>query len=385
MEELELLEIIDNGEDSRHQFKETITGAKKLGEEIAAFSNSRGGKIIIGVTDRGGIKGLSAVEIGRINQYIANATTNNIRPAVNVITENFTIEGEKLIVVYVREGVNKPYCDNDGIYWVKNGSDKRKVTAPEEMQRLFQQSRKLLADHMPVEGATINDLDREKFNNYFKKVYEKTLDEMEIPMEKLLENLHLARDGNLNLAGLLLFGKEPARFLRVFIIKAVSFFGNSLADTEYRDSEDIEGDIGSQFEKVMSFLLKNLHKTQQGQDFNSLGILEVSKVALQELLQNALIHRDYFKVASIRLLIFDNRIEIISPGALPNSLTVENIKYGNSAIRNSLIASFASKMLPYRGLGSGIIKALKEQPDIEFYNDIEGEQFKVVIPRPPQP
>jgi len=81
-------------------------------------------------------------------------------------------------------------------------------------------------------------------------------------------------------------------------------------------------------------------------------------------------------------LIFDNRIEIINLGCLPNGLTVENIKYGNSAIRNPIIASFAAKMLPYRGLGSGIIRALSEQPNIEFKNDVEGEQFTVIMPRP---
>lgn len=382
MEELELLEIIGKGEDSKHQFKETVTKPKKIAEEIVAFSNSQGGTIVIGVANLGEIRGLSPVEIDRINQHIANATTNNIRPAINVITENFNIDGKKLICVHVNEGINKPYCDNEGAFWVKNGSDKRKVTAPEEMQRLFQDSGKLFADNMVVEGTTINDLNREKFAAYFNKVYEKSLDDIELPIEKLLDNLHLVKDGKLNLAGLLLFGKNPPGFLPAFIIKAVSFYGNSIADTNYRDSEDIEGNLENQFKDGMAFLLRNLRKTQQGQNFNSLGILEVSKIALEELLQNALIHRDYFKNASIRLLIFDDRIEIISPGKLPNALTVENIRYGNSVIRNSLIASFASKILPYRGLGSGIIKALKEQPDIGFYNDIEGEQFKVVIPRP---
>ncbi|UCH97714.1 MAG: hypothetical protein JSV88_12925 [Candidatus Aminicenantes bacterium] len=199
---------------------------------------------------------------------------------------------------------------NEGAFWVKNGSDKRKVTSPEELQRLFQSSGKIYAD------------------------------------------------------------------------EAISFFGNDIADREYRDSEDIEGDLAHQYKDGMSFLLRNLKKTQQGQHFNSLGILEVSQVALEEVLQNAIIHRDYFKNAPIRVFIFDNRIEIISPGKQPNSLTVENIKFGNSAMRNALIASFATKMLPYRGLGLGILNALREQPNIEFYNDVEGEQFKVVIPRP---
>jgi predicted HTH transcriptional regulator len=120
---------------------------------------------------------------------------------------------------------------------------------------------------------------------------------------------------------------------------------------------------------------------QDGQGFNSHGKPEISLIALEEVLQNALIHRDYFKNAPVRLLIFDNRIEIISPGTLPNSLTVEEIKYGNPVIRNNQIALFASRTLPYSGLGSGMRRALANQPNLELENDVEGEQFIVRFPR----
>lgn len=80
-------------------------------------------------------------------------------------------------------------------------------------------------------------------------------------------------------------------------------------------------------------------------------------------------------------MIFDNRVEIVSPGSLPNSLTIENIKMGNAVVRNNLIASFCSKLMVYRGFGSGITRSLLAQPNIEFINDSEGEQFTVIIPR----
>jgi predicted HTH transcriptional regulator len=83
------------------------------------------------------------------------------------------------------------------------------------------------------------------------------------------------------------------------------------------------------------------------------------------------------------LFIFDDRIEIISPGKLPNALTVEEIKYGNPVVRNNQIAMFSSQTLPYSGLGSGLKRAIKEQPDIKFINDEDGEQFIVKIPREP--
>ena len=132
----------------------------------------------------------------------------------------------------------------------------------------------------------------------------------------------------------------------------------------------------------MSFLTSNLDTLQTGESFNAQGKLEVSEISLEELLQNALVHRDYFKNSPIRLMIFDDRIEIISPGKLPNSLTVEDIKFGNPVIRNNQLVAFSTHTLPFSGLGSGIMRALEQEPNIELINDIEGEQFIVKIPRP---
>lgn len=185
------------------------------------------------------------------------------------------------------------------------------------------------------------------------------------------------------MAGLLFFGKAPQSFKPAFCIKAVSFFGNKISGKDYRSKPaDLTGTVPDLFKKGMSFFSSNLKHSQQGQDFNSIGILEISQIALKELLINALVHRDYLKNAPIRLLIFDNRIEMISPGKLPNSLTVEDIKYGNPVIRNNQLVAFGQKTMPFSGLGTGIRRALDEQPDIEFNNDTDGLQFIVKIPRP---
>ena len=121
---------------------------------------------------------------------------------------------------------------------------------------------------------------------------------------------------------------------------------------------------------------------QNGKDFNSLGDMEVPEIVINELLINALIHRDYFVHDSIKVFVFDNRIEIKSPGKLPNSLTPEQIKRGLSRRRNHILASYALDLLPYRGAGSGILRALQAYPDIEFQHFPEAEQFNVIIHRP---
>lgn len=167
-----------------------------------------------------------------------------------------------------------------------------------------------------------------------------------------------------------------------FCNKSSRFWGNDIAGISYRDSKDISGTLPEIFDKGMSFLKANLRNIQAGQGFNSIGKLEVSEIALEEILQNALVHRGYTKNAPVRLLIFDNRIEIISPGCLPDGLTVENIKFGNAVVRNPFIANFCAKTMPYRGLGSGIIRALKEEPNLKLINDFDGVQFISVIERP---
>lgn len=382
MEALELLEIIGRGEDSRHQFKENVNNAESLAAEMAAFSNSNGGYVVIGINDAGHIVGLDAGNINRLNQLISNAAANNVRNPISPKTEIITIDGKNVIVVEVLEGLDKPYWDNQGAVWIKNGADKRKVTSKEEMRRIFQSVDLIHADEIPVNRTAMSDIDFEFLKDFYRKEFEIDIDTAEIPIKQLLNNANLAREDALTLGGLLLFAKYPERYKPEFSVKAVSFVGNDETGVNYRDSEDITGNLKAQYDKGLAFLLRNLRKMQAGKGFNSLGELEIPKIVVEELLVNALIHRNYFIAAPIRLFVFDNRVEIISPGKLPNNLTIENIESGNSNIRNPLLASFATKILPYRGIGTGIRRALKHYSKIKFVNDVSNELFKVVVVRP---
>ena len=250
--------------------------------------------------------------------------------------------------------------------------------------RLFQQSGLTYIDEMIVAGTGAEDIDKVKVNNYLKQLFQNFEESENVPDNAVLyQNLNIVKNSRLTLGGLLFFAKEPQKYRPALCVKAVSFFGNNIGGLHYRDSRDITGAIPELFKESILFFKQNLKHVQRGQNFNSVGILEISEIALEELVQNALIHRDYSKNAPVRLMVFDDRIEIVSPGCLPNSLTVENIKLGNAVVRNSLLASYSSKLIRYRGLDSGIIRALKEQPDIEFINDAGGEQFIVKIPREP--
>jgi ATP-dependent DNA helicase RecG len=112
-------------------------------------------------------------------------------------------------------------------------------------------------------------------------------------------------------------------------------------------------------------------------------MLEIPDAVFEELLCNALLHRDYLIDAPIRIFLFDDRVEIVSPGVLPGGLTVENVRQGASFIRNPLLTSFATKgLLPYRGIGTGIIRVVHEFPQVELVNDVDALLFRVVVRRP---
>lgn len=120
---------------------------------------------------------------------------------------------------------------------------------------------------------------------------------------------------------------------------------------------------------------------EEGASFNTLGKLEIAEEVLEEVVQNALVHRDLLRPAPIRLFVFDNRVEVISPGALAGGLTEEDIRNGKTYQRNPYMATFATNALYYKGIGSGIVRILAEYPDIRLENDVNGKEFKVTIPR----
>ncbi len=382
MEVTEFLEIISRGEDSKHQFKQDFTNEISLAQEMIAFSNSGGGQIFIGVNDNGDIVGLSQQDINRLNNLISNAASQHVKNPINPHTENISLDGKIIIIITVIDGISKPYSDKDGVFWVKSGADKRKATAKEEIQRLFQKAGLLHGDEEIISNMTVAELDVQYFSMFFEKINGIKLDDQENPLPVLLENMNLMKDGNMNVGGALLFAKNPQIKLPVrSIVKAICYPGNDIHSTTYIESVDVVGKLEDVFKESKSFILRNLKKVQNGQNINSLGVLEIPEIAIEELLVNALIHRDYFISASIRIFIFDNRLEFISPGHLPNNLTVENIKNGNSNVRNPILSSFATKILPYRGIGTGVQRALKEYPDIDFVNDKDGNMFKVVMRR----
>lgn len=363
-----LLAQIALGEDSTRQFKSDVKNADSLASEMAAFANTNGGTIFIGVADDGSTLGLSQQDVARINQLISNGASHLVRSPLAVQTENVALEtGRIVIVLTVSKGIDKPYFDKNGVIWLKAGADKRRVNSKEELRRLFQFTNQFHADELSTK-AGIDKLDKLRFRDFLRDVYKQEYPDSSTELTRLLQNMNLATDdGRLNLAGVLLFAEQPEWIVPQFVVKAIRYPGNKIHTTDYLDTEDFSGPLPKLFEGTLAFVMRNLHKVQAGRGVNAPGLPEIPEAVFEELLVNALIHRDYLVSAPIRLFVFDNRIEIISPGHLPNNLTVEKIRIGNSNIRNPILVSYVAKgLLPYHGLGSGIKRALEKWPAIDF-------------------
>ena len=304
----DLKKTISQGETTTVQLKLTVDDAYKIATEMVAFSNSFGGQIIIGVDDKSGeAKGLSYEEIQKINSLLSNASSDCVKPAILIHSETVQIDGKNLIVATIAEGKDKPYKDNKGIIWVKNGSDKRKVFSNAELRVMMQSCGNISADSDSVSGTSIKDIDIQTLKLFLFKRYENELKD-----------------------------------------KGISI--NSLQSLEV---ENMVSAIDKNF--TIEQLLTNISILDNKGQLTLTGLLLLS--------------------------IFNNRIELHSPGILPDSVTEEKIKEGISVPRNKFLFDNAKYLLPYTGIGSGIMRVLQSYDKISFNNNIVTEEFVITMMR----
>ena len=337
-----------------------------------------------------------------MQRYKSDIASENVVPSILIKIDTVEVEDGNLVIATVKEGLNKPYHDNKGIVWVKNGADKRKVFDNAELAEMMTDCGSFAPDEAGVRDATVNDLDattiKQFLGNRFDRVLEKkgltgdAFNEASLDMicsaiakghdcEKILRNLRFIRpDGSLTVAAMLLFGKYTQRWLPMMTAKCICFAGNSVGSKVFRDKvndADMEGNLLHQYETIMDFFTRNLHNVQVEDEFNSMGKLEIPYTSLVEFTVNSLVHRSLNMKAPVRIFIFDNRVEIHSPGALPNGLTIDDIKAGTSMPRNMFLFNNAIYLLPYTGVGSGITRALDEDINVTFMNNDKAQEFVI--------
>ncbi len=347
----QLLELIANGENSGVEFKRDVIVNHQLARELVAFSNLTGGMVLLGVDDDGSISGLTRTDI---EEWVMTACRDKIRPAIIPFFETIRdVEpGKDVAIVRVTRGfdVHSLWHNNRHTYFLRVGTQSREPT-PEELGRLFQQRGTFRAELRPVSGSTLADLDRRRLRDYFGRIRQQDVpdDEDVAAWEVLLRNTEIMAEDGMTVAGILLFGRMPNRFLPHAGIDASAFPGTE-KDYAARERISLRGPMTSLLgtdgiidnglvEQALEFVRRNTGVTASLED----GARRVAKLAyppevIRETVVNALIHRDYLLSSTdIELVIYSNRLEVISPGRLPNGITPERMRTGCRVARNQLL------------------------------------------------
>lgn len=376
-----VLALIKQGENSAVEFKESAVRKESIAKEMVAFSNTFGGSILIGISDQSQISGLNAAQ-NDIEEWVMNIARNNVIPSISPQLSLLKIDGKIICLIEVNKGKNKPYQTNENKYLVRVGSTNRTATQL-ELMRLFQQSGFFHYDLIGVTASSIKDLNFTAIDNFFDRYDIDFTNESETEKVRLLQNSDILTEaGECTVAGLLIFASNPQRRLQNASISVARFRGNQI-NAELIDSKVIEGPLPIQVDTATA-LVKSLIPISSNIKENKRvdTQLRYSDKVYRELIVNAVVHRNYsIEGSRIRIFIFDNRIEITSPGRLPNTVNTEKIKVGVSYASNPILVKFMENMRYIDKLGRGIpmvcTEAKKLQLKVEFQEI--GEEFSVTL------
>ncbi len=385
-----ILTDIAGGEGQRCEFKERLDNSERVAGEIVAFANSEGGVLYLGVDDCGNVCGLDDADA--TFQALTNICRDRCIPAVSPVMTQQTIDGKEIVVLTVASELNrfKPYRTAGGRFYIRSGKDKKDATG-RELMRIAQSAGELHYDESPVIGAGLQELSMPDFEKYHVRQFGMSLDEhleqSGLKLSVLLRNVKLMHsldnETMLTVAGLLVFGKDPQRFLPQSRVSAVAFAGAD-EDADILDRREITGRLPAIIEEVRVFFDRNLRHPAREHGFYREDILLYDRKALGEAVVNAIAHRDYSLSGSqIRIFVFEDRIEVRSPGRLPNSVTVDNIKLGVHAERNRTISTLLTQSGYMSAIGTGIprliIRLSRSVSGREPEFELVGEELRVRI------
>jgi len=375
-----IMELIHQGENTSVEFKTKESRAESLAREIVAFANTGGGTLLIGVADDGTILGIS--DRKNYEEWIANIVRNNVVPSICTDFSLIAFGDKKIAVVSVPKGKDKPYQTRDSKYYIRVGSTNR-ITTQAELSRLFQATGSFHYDLTPVPGSGIKDLNFPKIDDYFKRYNLDFSMENEDQKTVLLQNTDiLAISGEATIAGLLIFGINPSRHLFQNGISFARIRGRTL-DEDLIDKQNIDGNLDYQIDTGLSVLKNHLAVPSKivGAKRVSTKYIYPDKV-FRELITNAVVHRNYSIYGSkIRIFLFDDRLEVISPGRLPNTVTIEKLRFGVSFATNPVLVKFMENLRYIDQLGRGLPMVYHEATGNGKKVKFEeiGEEFKVSL------
>lgn len=397
----ELLEIIANGENSLVEFKRDDVRPEQLAKEIVAFCNSYGGKLLLGVEDDGTPSGIQRADL---EHWIMDTVCSRyVHPAVIPLYEEVQLEANlRVAVITVPLGVSKPYVvrhnDREEFY-IRAGSTSR-LANREQIIRMSASGGMIHVETLPVPRTSLKTLDKARLENYFRDI----LAEPSIPLDdkeweaRLVDMGFMAdnaeHDRVCTIAGLLLFGINPRRYLKQAGLRIMVFDSD---DKEYKALLDVvldapmvarvevtdqrvsgivdDGLVEKAAAAIYPFITEESGTIDKG--FRRPLKRYYPWNAIRELILNALAHRDWTRNTDIEICRYEDRLEVISPGALPNSMTVEKMVGGRRTPRNTIIMEVLRdyQYVDARGMGirTKVIPIMREfngtEPEFEATED----------------
>jgi len=405
----ELLEIIANGENSGVEFKRDDLRPEQLAKEIVALANFQGGRILIGVADDGTVHGIHR---DNLETWIMDTVFGRyVHPLIIPYYEEILLDdGKRVAVVSFSQGISKPYIlrhnDREDVY-VRVGTVSRLATR-EQQARLYAIGGMLHTETMPVPGTSLSSLDKARVENYLRDI----LKDPDIPVteeqwtERLLGLGFLAEVAGSGLsctiAGTLLFGIAPRRFLRQAGIRVMAFAG---VDKEYQAQLDVvldapmvgrwvvdasgsktlvdDGLIEKFADAIGPFISRESPDIDRNMRREKKWFYPVE--AIRETVVNALAHRDWTRFVDVEISSYSDRLEVISPGSLPNSMTIEKMKAGQRSPRNPIVVEVLRDYgyVDARGMGvrTKVIPLMKRLVGQEPVFEATEDFFKTVLGR----
>ncbi len=404
----ELLEVITNGENSGVEFKRDDIRPEQLAKEIVAFANVQGGRILLGVDDDGRITGLQRAEA---QEWILNVFRDKVHPQIIPFYEEILVEQNVRVgVITLVAGISKPYVvrhNNREDVYIRMG-DRSELASREQQLRLFESGGLLHVEVLPVAGTSLANIDLGRMDYYLRAI----IKDPEVPstpaewVERLLGLGLMAEDGMGNtvcsVAGLLCFGIKPRRFLKQAGLRVMAFSGD---DKEYQALLDVvldaplvgrweESSMGKKqliddglIEKFSSIIEPFITQESSEIDENMrrAKIWHYPWEAIRETVVNALAHRDWTRSVDIEVTCFSDRLEIVSPGKLQNSMTVSKMVAGQRSPRNTLIMEILRDYgyVDARGMGvrTKIIPLMKKFNQVAPFFEATDDFLKTTLPK----
>ena len=365
MDKKELRFVLQEGEGQFIEFKENLD--KKIAQEIVAFANASGGKIFLGINDKNNIKGINLTN--KLKSQIQDIA-RNCDPSIIIKLKSF----EKILIIDIAEGKDKPYSCSDGFYMRMNANSQKMNR--NQIIDLSIKSGKIRFDEQICSDFKFEDFDDEKFNYYLKLArISNNLDKKDI-----LKNLKLLTKKGMTNAGVLFFAKEPYKYIGNSKIRCVRFKGNKRIDI--LDKKEVDRGIVGNIEFAIQYLNECVPVRFEIIGSKRKEYPQFPEKAYREAIVNAVVHRDYFDNGEVAIEKLKDELIINNPG---NSLVSKKEFGTRSRLRNRLIADLLSRTVFMERVGTGI-KRIKESCEqnknsVEF--KLTEKDFFVIIKSEP--